>query len=162
MSELELLPSLSAEETAEIEAEIDHLPDRSSAAIDALLIVQKHRGWISDESLYAIAKLLDMSPEDLEGVATFYNLIYRRPVGCHVVMMCDSVSCYVMGADELAKQVQTVLGVKFGETTPDNRFTLLPIVCLGACDKAPVMMIDQDLIENVSSERLEEIFGAYS
>ena len=162
MSELELLPSLSAEETAEIEAEIDHFPDRSSAAIDALLIVQKYRGWISDESLYAIAKLLEMSPEDLEGVATFYNLIYRQPVGRHVVMVCDSVSCYVMGADGLARQVQAVLGVRFGETTPDNRFTLLPIVCLGACDKAPVMMIDQDLIENVSSERLEEIFGAYS
>ena len=161
MSEMELLPSLSQEEIAQIESEIEHLPNRSSAAIEALFIVQKQRGWISDESLHAIAGLLEMPSEDLEGVATFYNLIYRQPVGRHVVMVCDSVSCFVMGADELARQVQAVLGINFGETTSDNRFTLLPIVCLGACDKAPVMMIDQDLIANASTERLEEFFGAY-
>ncbi|MCE2436419.1 MAG: NADH-quinone oxidoreductase subunit NuoE [Pseudomonadales bacterium] len=158
----QLLPTLTAEEIAEIEEEINHLPDRKSAAIDALMIVQKHRGWVSDESLGAISRLLAMSVEELDGVATFYNLVFRQPVGRHVVMVCDSVSCYVMGADDLAKEVQSQLGVRFGETTPDKRFTLLPIVCLGACDKAPAMMIDEDLIENVSSDRLQSIFGAYA
>ena len=162
MTEPQLLSSLTPEEIAEIEEEIAHLPDRKSAAIDALMIVQKHRGWVSDESLGAIARLLKMSVEELDGVATFYNLIFRQPVGRHVVMVCDSVSCYVMGSDGLAKHIQSQLGVQFGETTPDKRFTLLPIVCLGACDKAPVMMIDDDLIENVSSDRLDSIFGAYT
>ena len=162
MSEAELVPVLSSEEIAEIEAEISHLPDRESAAIDALLIVQRHRGWISDESLYAIARLLDMSAADLDGIATFYNLIYRQPVGRHVVSMCDSVSCYVMGADGLAKDLQAKLGIRFGETTADGRFTLLPIVCLGACDKAPTMQIDEDLIENVSADKLDDIFGRYA
>ena len=160
-NELEQVQALSDAEIKEIEEEISHLPDRESAAIDALLIVQKHRGWISDASLYAIAKLLEMPAAELDGIATFYNLIFRQPVGKHVVMVCDSVSCYVMGADTLAKQVQDKLGVKFGQTTPDNRFTLLPIVCLGACDKAPTMMIDQDLIGDVSESKLDSIFEAY-
>ena len=161
MSEAELIPVLSPEEVGEIEAEISHLPDRQSAAIDALMIVQKHRGWVSDESLSAIANLIGMSTAELDGVATFYNLIYRQPVGRHVISMCDSVSCYVMGADRLAKDLEAKLGIRFGETTPDERFTLLPIVCLGACDKAPTMQIDEDLIENVSADRLDEIFEKY-
>ena len=161
MSEVELIPVLSQEEVAEIEAEISHLPDRPSAAIDALMIVQKHRGWVSDESLSAIAHLLGMSTAELDSVATFYNLIYRQPVGRHVISMCDSVSCYVMGADGLAKDLEAKLGISFGETTADERFTLLPIVCLGACDKAPTMQIDEDLIENVSAEKLDDIFEKY-
>lgn len=162
MSEVELIPALSAEEVAEIEAEISHLPDRQSAAIDALMIVQNHRGWVSDESLSAIANLLGMSTAELDGVATFYNLIYRQPVGRHVISMCDSVSCYVMGADGLAKDLEAKLGIRFGETTPDERFTLLPIVCLGACDKAPTMQIDEDLIENVTADKLDGIFEKYT
>ena len=161
MSEAELIQVLSNDEVAEIEAEVSHLPDRQSAAIDALMIVQKHRGWVSDESLFAIARLLDMSAEALDSVATFYNLIFRQPVGRHVIMVCDSVSCYVMGADALGVKIQEHLDVKFGQTTADDRFTLLPIVCLGACDKAPTMMIDQQMIENVAAENLDEIFGRF-
>ena len=93
MSQAELVQGLSDEEIAEIEAEIAHLPDRESAAIDALMIVQKHRGWVSDTSLHAIAQLLDMSSDALDSIATFYNLIFRQPVGRHVVMVCDSGAC---------------------------------------------------------------------
>ena len=161
MAEAALIEVLTDAEVREIEAECAHLPDRKSAAIDAMMIVQRHRGWVSDESLAAIARLLGMSTAALDSIATFYNLIYRQPVGRHVVMVCDSVSCYVMGADGLRKQVEEHLGIKLGETTDDGRFTLLPIVCLGACDKAPTMMIDEDLIENVAAEKLGRIFGGY-
>ena len=161
MAEPALIETLTDEEVRAIEAECAHLPDRQSAAIDAMMIVQRRRGWVSDASLAAIARLLGMSTAALDSIATFYNLIYRQPVGRHVVMVCDSVSCYVMGADALRKQVEEHLGVKLGQTTEDGRFTLLPIVCLGACDKAPTMMIDDDLIENVKAERLGEIFGGY-
>lgn len=161
MSEKELVSALSAEEIAEIEEEISHLPDRESAAIDALMIVQRYRGWVSDESLYALAQLLEMSSAELDSIATFYNLIFRQPVGRHVVMVCDSVSCYVMGADQLATQVQDTLGIKFGETTEDGRFTLLPIVCLGACDRAPTMMIDKDLIGPVDASSLQDVLAGY-
>lgn len=161
MSDDQLVSVLSAAEIAEIESEISHLPDRQSAAIDALMIVQRHRGWVSDESLFALAKLLEMSSADLDSIATFYNLIFRQPVGRHVVMVCDSVSCYVMGADHLSTKVQEALGIEFGETTDDGRFTLLPIVCLGACDRAPTMMIDKDLIGPVDAASLQDTFARY-
>lgn len=157
----ELIQILSDDEIAAIEHECEHLPDRQSAAIDAMMIVQKHRGWVSDDSLNAIARLLDMSPEALDSIATFYNLIFRQPVGRHVVMVCDSVSCYVMGADGLKKQVEEYLGIKMGETTEDDRFTLLPIVCLGACDRAPTMLIDEELVGDVTAEKFDEIFGRF-
>ena len=161
MSEPALIPILSDEEVREIEEECAHLPDRKSAAIDAMMIVQRHRGWVSDESLGAIAHLLGMSVENLDSIATFYNLIFRKPVGRHVVMVCDSVSCYVMGADPLRKHIEEHLGIGMGQTTDDGRFTLLPIVCLGACDKAPTMMVGEELIENVSAANLEEIFSSF-
>ena len=161
MSEPALIPILSDEEVREVEAECAHLPDRKSAAIDAMMIVQRHRGWVSDESLGAIAHLLGMSVENLDSIATFYNLIFRKPVGRHVVMVCDSVSCYVMGADSLRKRIEAHLGISLGQTTEDGRFTLLPIVCLGACDKAPTMMIGDELIENVDAEQLDGIFGRF-
>ena len=91
--------TLTSAEIREIDAELAHMPQKSGAAIDALKIVQSYRGWVSDEALVAIARYLDMSPEALEGVATFYNLIYRQPVGDKVVLFCDSVSCWIRGCD---------------------------------------------------------------
>ena len=158
MAEPALIQVLSDEETREIEEECAHLPDRKSAAIDAMMIVQRYRGWVSDESLHAIGRLLGMSVENLDSIATFYNLIYRQPVGRHVVMVCDSVSCYVMGADDLRKAVEEHLGVGLGETTEDGRFTLLPIVCLGACDRAPTILIDEQLFGNVQTTELASLF----
>ena len=161
MSEPALIQVLSDDEIREIEAECAHLPDRKSAAIDAMMIVQRYRGWVSDESLAGIAHLLGMSVENLDSIATFYNLIYRKPVGRHVVMVCDSVSCYVMGADGLRKAIEEHLGIVLGETTEDDRFTLLPIVCLGACDRAPTMMVDEELIGDVTADGLDGIFARF-
>src|SRR5580698_8026755 len=128
---------LSAEEMNEIEAEAAHYPRRDAVCIDALKIVQRNRGWISDESVRDIAGHIGMSSTDVDSIATFYNLIFRRPVGRHVIMICDSVSCCIMGHDRMRAHLQMRLGVELGETTSDNRFTLLPIVCLGCCDRAP-------------------------
>ena len=158
----ELVFALSAKETAEIAAEIEHSPQPASAMIEALRIVQRHRGWVSDQSVAAIARLLGTSAATVDSVATFYNLIYRKPVGRHVVMYCDSVSCYVMGCDKLRVALEQKLGVAPGETTQDGRFTLLPIVCLGACDHAPAMMIDEDLIPDVTPQSLDALFGRYT
>ncbi len=158
---IQLIEALSTEEVEAIEAEIAHLPDRESAAIEAKRIVQEKRGWISDESLAGIARLLGMSVEALDSIATFYNLIFRKPVGRHVIMLCDSVSCYVMGCDKVRIALCDQLGVSMGETTPDGRFTVLPIVCLGACDRAPVMTIDEELITNLSSDTLPETLSRF-
>jgi len=157
-----LLPMLSEKEISEIEHEISHLPDRQSAAIDALRIVQSHRGWVSDESVSSIARLLGMSAAAVDGIATFYNLIFRQPVGRNVIMLCDSVSCFVMGASDIRAALIDQLGIQPGETTADDRFTLLPIVCLGNCDHAPTLLINEDLINDVKVEGLAKLLEAYS
>ena len=160
----ELIPvytdeQLSETELTAIDAEIAHVPYRASVAIDALKIVQAQRGWVSDDALQAIARHLKMSAEELEGIATFYNLIFRRPVGDKVILLCDSISCWIKGCDALTQGVTDLLGVGPGETTPDKAYTLLPITCLGACDKAPVMMVGEELYENVDEQTLQALFG---
>lgn len=153
-----LIPALSETELAEIDAEIAHVPYRSAVAIDALKIVQAHRGWVSDESLRAIARHLKMSPDELDGIATFYNLIYRQPVGDKVILLCNSISCWIKGCNSVQQKISEQLGVGLGETTPDNRYTLLPVTCLGACDKAPVLMVGDDLHEDVDDAALQQMF----
>ncbi|MEH6589076.1 MAG: NADH-quinone oxidoreductase subunit NuoE [Halioglobus sp.] len=155
----DLIPVLSNAELEQINAEIAHVPYRSAVAIDALKIVQSHRGWVSDESLRAIARHLEMSAEELDGIATFYNLIYRRPVGEKVILLCNSVTCWIKGCDQLREQISEQLGVELGETTADGQYTLLPVTCLGACDKAPVMMVGDDLHEDLDAAALHTLFG---
>jgi NADH-quinone oxidoreductase subunit E len=148
---------LSQVEIDAIEHECALYEHRPAAAIDALLIVQRHRRWVSDESLYAIANMLTMSATELEGVATFYNLIYRQPVGRHVIHLCNSISCWLMDHERMAGHLRQTLGIDFGQTTTDGHVTLLPNVCLGCCDKAPAMMVDGELIENVDITKIDEL-----
>ncbi len=154
-----LINALSTRELAEIDDEISHAPYRSAVAIDALKIVQAHRGWVSDESIKALATYLEMSAAELDSIATFYNLIYRRPVGDKVILFCDSVSCWIRGCAKLEQHIGDRLGIKRGETTADNRYTLLPVPCLGACDKAPVMMVGDDLHENLTADSIDAILA---
>ena len=152
---------LSKAEAASIDHEISLVPYRKAAVIEALKIVQQHRGWISDESVEAIANYLEISPAEVDSVATFYNLIFRKPVGRHIILLCDSISCYIMGYKKLQDALQQELKIKFGETTGDKRFTLLPNVCLGCCDRAPALMIDGDLYMDVKVEELGGILRKY-
>jgi len=152
---------LTDEERREIEDEFPHYATRRAVCIDALKIVQKHRGWVSDDALQDIGALLEMSPAELDGVATFYNLIFRHPVGRHVIYVCDSVSCWIMDGERQAEHLTKQLGIRPGETTSDGRFTLLPIVCLGACDRAPVMLVDDDLHVELEPAKLDRILEGY-
>jgi NADH-quinone oxidoreductase subunit E len=130
-------------------------------SIEALKVVQRHRGWVSDEALEDVAQYLEMSIHELDGLATFYNLIFRKPVGRHVILVCDSVTCWTLGYEQLRDRLCEKLGVKLGGTTADGRFTLLPTVCLGACDHAPVLMVDEDTYFDVDAPQLEKILGRY-
>ncbi|MCB1662743.1 MAG: NADH-quinone oxidoreductase subunit NuoE [Pseudomonadales bacterium] len=156
---MEPITALSAAEIAEIKTEASHYEQPQAASIEALKIVQKYRGWVSDESVKAIAQLLQMSPAELDGVATFYNLIFRRPVGKHVLMLCDSVSCWIMGCDGVGAQLKKQLGIEFGETTADGQFTLLPVTCQGACDRAPVMLVDGALETHLDVDKINAILA---
>jgi NADH-quinone oxidoreductase subunit E len=152
---------LSEVEIKEIDHEIGIVPNKKAALIEALKIVQQHRRWISDESVQLIASHLGISAAEVDSVATFYNLIFRRPVGRHVILLCDSISCYVMGYEKIYSIIQQKLNIKFGGTTPDQRFTLLPNACLGCCDRAPALMIDEDLYTDLKEENIDEILSRY-
>ena len=152
---------LAEKEIQEINTELTHCATKQSASVEALSIVQRHRGWVSDDAVKDVAAMLDMTPDELDAVATFYSFIFRKPVGRHIILVCDSISCWVMGYNPLLDIIMKKLGIGFGETTGDNRFTLLPISCLGACDRAPAMMVDEDLYGPVTPEMMEEILGKY-
>lgn len=152
---------LTAEEKYEIEKAISLVPIKKAAGIEALKIVQEHRRWVSDESLQDIAAFMNISPAELDSVATFYNLIFRKPVGRHVILLCDSISCWVMGYEKILQHLTQRLEIKYGETTKDGRFTLLPNCCLGTCDCAPALMIDEDLYRNITTDQLDEILQKY-
>lgn len=152
---------LSEAQIAAITAIAKRYEDPGGASIEALREVQRSHGWISDEDLCDIARVLGSTADELDAVATFYNLIFRRPVGRSVILLCDSVSCWIMGCETIRKQLESALGVAPGQTTADGRFTLLPTVCLGACDHAPAMMIGKELFGDLDSERLELILDWY-
>ena len=153
--------SLSLEEIAEIEHEMTLYPDKRAVGLEALKIVQKHQGWVSDESLLGIAKYLEIPVADLEGVATFFNLVYRQKVGKNVILFCDSVSCWIMGCEGIKGHIKEQLAIDYGETTEDGDFTLIPVPCLGDCDRAPVMMVGPDLHRNLTPEKIDSIIADY-
>jgi len=152
---------LTSEIKSAIEAEAKHFEQKSAAGIEALKIVQRARGWVDDESLDEVAALLDMTPDELDSVATFYNLLLRRPVGRHVIRICSSVSCWIMGYESLLDYLHGRLGIRPGETTADGRFTLIPNQCLGACDHAPAFMIDDDLHLDLDAAKVDAILAKY-
>lgn len=154
----QIIEGLSAVEIREINAEMSHFEDKTAVSIAALKIVQKHRRWVSDQCLVAVAELLDISPAQLEGVATFYNLIYRQPVGKTVIHYCDSVTCWMLGSDQVRESLCRYLNVGLGEMSADGEYTVLPIVCLGACDHAPVLMVGDELLLDVTEDAVNKMF----
>lgn len=153
---------LTEEEKQAILAELALCERPEAATVEALKAVQKRRGWISDANLGEVAAMLALTPAELDAVATFYSGIYRRPVGRHIIALCDSMVCWTLGHESLYAGLSENLGIAFGETTRDNRFTLLPASCIGACDRAPAMLVDDDLHGPVTPEKLDAILNAYT
>lgn len=148
-------------ELKKIEEEKKNYEDNKSISIEALKIVQSSRGWISDELIKEISKILNISESQLEEVATFYSQIYRKPVGYNIIKYCDSVVCYMMGSDNIKCKLENILNIKIGQTTNDNKFTLLPISCLGNCDKAPVIMINNKTYSNIKISYIPILLEKY-
>jgi NADH-quinone oxidoreductase subunit E len=148
---------LTMEEQRKILAELETAEVPEAASVEALKIVQRSRGFVSDDAIKEIAPVLGMTEDELDGVATFYPFIFRRPVGRHLILVCDSVSCWIMGYEDILEHLKDRLGVGFGETTADGKFTLLPVSCIGACDHAPAMMVDGRLYGDLDIQRIDEI-----
>lgn len=153
---------ISPQETLEIQAELAHSHDTRAAVPEILKVIQRHRGYVSDESLQELSAMLGVTADELDSVATFYSLIYRRPVGRHVILLCDSVSCWITGYHDVLSHLRMSLGIDLGQTTSDGRFTLLTVACLGACDQAPAMMIDDELHGNLNAARIDGILATYA
>jgi NADH-quinone oxidoreductase subunit E len=152
---------LTDEMKKKIEEECTRCGNRQGACIEAIQTAQTFWGWISDERLESIAGFLGMTPSELDGVTSFYNHIYRKPVGKHIIMVCDSVSCWVMGYENLLEHMIARLGISMGGTTADGLFTMIPIQCLGACHQAPAIMIDEMLYTELTPEKFDKIIEKY-
>ncbi len=153
---------LSEGERAAIADAVGHYEEPASAVGDALMVVQESRGWVSDEAVADLARELSMSVEDVDAVATFSDLVFRRPVGRNVILVCDSVSCWITGYDAVIAHISSRLGIGLGETTKDGSFTLLPVGCLGACEQGPAMMVNGELIGNLTPARIDEALARYA
>ncbi|GLR65994.1 NADH-quinone oxidoreductase subunit E [Acidocella aquatica] len=160
MSTAESKTGLTATERSKIEMLSQHYEDKRSACIEVLKYVQGQYRWISNHHLSEIAALLNMSRAELEGVATYYNLIFRQKVGEHVIFLCDSVSCWIMGRDVICEHLRRRLGIEPGETTADGAYTLLPIVCIGHCDHAPAMLLDDELHGDLDIKRIDALLAS--
>ncbi|WP_243373760.1 NADH-quinone oxidoreductase subunit NuoE [Geotalea sp. SG265] len=132
---------------------------KREAAVDVMKELQRHYGWLTDEAVEEAARLLDLSPLQVEELATFYEMIYRQPVGKQVIHVCDSISCWAMGGETMMAHLAGLLGISPGETTADGRFTLLPCACLGNCGNGPAMMIDEKIYGKLTPSVLEGIVG---
>jgi NADH-quinone oxidoreductase subunit E len=141
----------------ELEQRVTSAVTNREAAVDVMKDLQLHYGWLTDEALEEAAGLLGLSPLQVEELATFYEMIYRRPVGRHVIHVCDSISCWAMEGVTLLKHFERLLGIMVGATTADGMFTLLPCCCLGNCGNAPAVMVAERQFGPVTLEQVETI-----
>jgi NADH-quinone oxidoreductase subunit E len=132
-----------------------------AAMVEALKLVQEAEGWVSDAHLAEAARVLGVTTAEIDGLATFYSQIFRRPVGDTVILLCDGLSCYLCGGDAVRDAVMQKLGIGFGETTADGKFTLINICCVGGCDRAPVALIgpERRLVGPLTPDDLDALIG---
>jgi NADH-quinone oxidoreductase subunit E len=130
------------------------------AAVDVMKELQRHYGWLTDDALEEASQLLGLSQLQVEELATFYEMIYRRPVGRHVVHVCDSISCWASGGETLLESLSQLLKIEPGATSADGAVTLLPCSCLGNCGEAPCMMVDEVQYGRMTPESSAQIVAA--
>jgi NADH-quinone oxidoreductase E subunit len=146
--------------------EIDEIkaryPDRKSALLPSLYVAQREFGWLSDEAMLSVSRVLNVPEAMVRGTASFYSMYRHRPVGRHVIQICTNVSCMILGAERLVDFITDRYGVRPGGTSEDGRFSLVIMECIGACGTAPAMLVDTDFHDNLSEKRIEEILEKYT
>jgi NADH-quinone oxidoreductase subunit E len=148
---------LSDEALRKIDETITRYPRKGSALLPALWIAQQEQGHCSLSAQEQIAQRLGVSPAFVASVVSFYTMYHTRPVGRHVIDVCTTVSCWLRGSDELVRHLEERLGIKVGETTPDDRFTLRTVECLGSCGTAPMCQIGDDYHEDLTFEKVDRV-----
>jgi NADH-quinone oxidoreductase subunit E len=130
---------------------------RKSAILAALYLAQKQQGYLTQNAMAHVAEAIGCSAADVEDVVSFYTMFYTRPVGKRVIQVCRTLSCALMGAERVTEELSHVLGVKPGETDAAGEFTLLEVECLGACDRAPVVGVNDAWQECQSPEAVRAL-----
>ena len=136
---------------------LERYPTRQAALLPVLWHCQDKWGWISPGVVQAVARRLDLAPAFIQGVVTFYTMYQTAPPGRYLLQVCTTLSCQLCGTSPLVARLKDKLGIDFGETTPDRRFTLLDVQCLGACGEAPVIQVNNDYYTGLTIETLDEL-----
>ncbi len=134
-------------------------PVARSAVMPALYIAQQEEGYISQAALQAVAEAINMTVDDVESVATFYSMYHRQLPGKKIIKVCTSISCYLRNCDALVSHLEQRLGIKRGETTPDGNYSLLTVECLASCGTAPVLQVNNEFVENVTTEMADALIA---
>jgi NADH-quinone oxidoreductase E subunit len=152
-----MLPDSACQQIQEL---IGKYPNKRSALIPSLHLVQRELGHISQDSMREVARIFELSPNEVHEVVSFYTMFYKKPVGKYVLQVCTNISCQLCNAEGIMAHLTQKLGIKPGETTPDNRFTLLEVECLGSCGTSPVVQINDDYHEDLTPEKLDAILDS--
>ena len=139
------------------DALVRNYPVKRSALIPILLTTQEHLGHLSDESIAAIARYLELPEIEVYEVVTFYSMLRRQPVGKHHIQVCTNISCLLLGGEEIFDHVSKRLGIKEGETTNDGQFSLIEVECLGACCNAPAMQVNYTYHDDLTFEKVDQV-----
>jgi NADH-quinone oxidoreductase E subunit len=155
-------PVFQGEALARLEQLFDKYPNKQACLLPALWMVQEARGWISEPAIGEVAELLDLTPAYVKGVVTFYTMYHTHPVGRHFVQVCTTTPCNICGAEEVVKALLEKTGCgELGATSPDGRFTVIEVECLGACGFPTPIMIGNDFIESVTPEKVAGVLKRY-
>lgn len=147
----------SSENIEKVNETLKRYPQKQAAVMPALWIAQEQNGWISNEVMVEVAKVLDMNPEDVLGVVTFYTMYHQKPMGKYHIQVCTNVSCMLRGAYEIYEDLKKKLGIDNMQVTPDQKLSLEEVECMGSCGTAPMIAVNEDFYENVSVDKVEEI-----
>jgi len=148
------------EASAELTEILERYPTKMAALLPALWIVQRERGWVSDDAMVEVAEKLELTPAYVKGVVTFYTMYHQHPVGRHFIQVCTTSPCNVCGAEAVVDAFLKHTGCfELGQTSPDGKYTVIEVECLGACGFATPIMINEDFIESVTPEKVPEILS---
>jgi len=151
------VPMLPNELKESLKEQIAHADHPRELVVDVMLALQGHYGYLSDQALEEAAVLLQLSPLEVEELATFYTFIYREPVGKYVIHVCDSLICWMDGYESVKDYLCKTLDINVGETTADGLFTVLPVCCIGYCDRSPAMLINRKAYGPLTPEKIDTI-----
>jgi NADH-quinone oxidoreductase E subunit len=154
------LSTLSEAACQKIQALINRYPEKRSALIPSLHLAQKEAGYISHEAICEIARIFDLSPNEVHEVVSFYTMFHKKPVGKYVIQVCTNISCLICSAEEIVAHLTKRLGIELGETSADKKYTLLEVECLGSCGTSPVIQINDDYYEDLTPEKVDRILDS--